>query len=161
MVFQWFSYGFLIVFLWLPMVSLLFSSGVPFSYGFLWFPYGLPWFSYGSRSRQNHSQKYRFDDFLALAPEVDKIIPEVVFWWLSGLGSRSQQNQSQKSWFNDFLALASEVDKTKPRKLDLMTFWPWLQMSRKPFQGSSIWWLSSLGSRSHQNQPIGSRNQQN
>ena len=34
-----------------------------------------------------------------------------------------------------------------------MTFWPWLQTSRKPVQGGQIWWLSSLGSRSRQNQP--------
>ena len=81
------SYGFLIVFLWLPMVSLLFSSGFPFSYGFLCFPSGFPWFSYGSRSRQNHSQKSRFNDFLALVPEVHKInhrsLDLMTFWpWL-------------------------------------------------------------------------------
>ena len=34
--------------------------------------------------------------------------------------------------------LAPGVDKTSPRRLDLMTFWPWLQKSRKPVPGGSI-----------------------
>ena len=33
-----------------------------------------------------------------------------------------------------------------------MTFWAWLQKSRKRIPGRSIWWLSSLGSRSQQNE---------
>ena len=38
-----------------------------------------------------------------------------------------RQNQSQETRFNDFLAMAPEDDKTSPTKLDLMTFWSWLQ----------------------------------
>ena len=40
-----------------------------------------------SRSQQNQSQKFRFDDFLALGPEIDKIIRRtldlmIVWPWL-------------------------------------------------------------------------------
>ena len=37
------------------------------------------------------------------------------------------------------------------RKLDLMTFQPWLQKSTKRIPGDSIWCLSGLGSRSQEN----------
>ena len=50
----------------------------------------------------------------------------------------ARRNQSQHVRINDFLASAPEVDKTNPRSLDLMTFWPWLQKSTKPFPGGSI-----------------------
>ena len=106
--------------------------------------------------RQNESQENRFDAFLALAPEIDKTsptrrdlmtfqhwlkkstkpIPRGSIWWLSGHGSRSRQNQSQEARFDDFPAMAPEVDKTSPRKLDLMTFRPWLQKSTKPVPGT-------------------------
>jgi hypothetical protein len=57
-------------------------------------------------------RKSRFDDFLALVPEVNK-------------------KQIQKFRFDDFLALAPEVDDINPRSLDLMSLWPWLQKSAK------------------------------
>ena len=50
----------------------------------------------------------------------------------------ARHNQSQHVRINDFLASAPEVDKTNPRTLDLMTFWPWLQKSTKPFPRGSI-----------------------
>ena len=62
--------------------------------------------------RQNASHESRFDDCLALVPEVNK-------------------KQTQKSRFDDFLALAPEVDEINPRSLDLMSLWPWLQKSAK------------------------------
>ena len=91
---------------------------------------------------------FRFNDFLSLAPEVNKISPRsldlMTFWaWL-----QNKQKQCQKSRLNDFLALVPEVNKINPRSLDLMTFWPWLQKSTKSFPELSIWWLSGLGSRS-------------
>ena len=75
-------------------------------------------------------------------------------WWLSGLGFRSRQNESRDAWFDDFPASDQEIDKTSPRRLDLMTFWPWLQKSRKPVPGGLIEWLSSCGSRSRQNDSL-------
>ena len=69
------------------------------------------WFSgFDSRIRQNHLQEVRFDNFLALAPEVDKTsprrldfeifrlwfqkltkpVPGGTIWWLFGLGSRAR-----------------------------------------------------------------------
>ena len=104
----------------------------------------------GYRSRQNPPQTSRFNDFLALAPGVDKIItrsldlmtfwhwlqkptkslPEVSIWWLSVIGPRSRQNY--------------------PRSLDLMTFWPWLQESTKSIPEVSSWWGSGVNSRSRQ-----------
>ena len=109
--------------------------------------------------RQNQSQETRFDDFLALAPVFEKtkprkldfitfshwlkkstkLVPADSIWWLSSLGCRSRQNESQETRFNEFAALAQEVGKTSPWKLDLIAFWPWLQTSRKPVQGGSIW----------------------
>ena len=94
--------------------------------------------------KQNESQEIRFDDFLALAPEVEKTnpgrpdlmtfqhwlkkstkpIPRCSIWWLSGVATRRRENQSQEARFDDFPALAPEVDKTSPRRLDLMIFWP-------------------------------------
>jgi hypothetical protein len=91
-----------------------------------------------------------FDDFIALAPEVNKInpgssdllkfwpwlqkstksAPEALIPWLSGLGSRSRQHDSQKfrfDDFDDFLALAPEIDKISTRSLALMIIWPWPQ----------------------------------
>ena len=126
---------------------------------------------YREPMRQNESQENRFNAFLALAPEIDKTsprkldlmtfqhwlkkstkpIPRGSIWWLSGHGSRSRQNQSQEARFDDFPAMAPEVDRTSPRRLDLMTFRPWLQKSTKPVPGGLIWWFSSLGSRNQQN----------
>ena len=86
------------------------------------------------------SRFWRFDDFMALAPEVNKInprsldllnfwpwlqkstksTPEALIQWLSGLGSRSRQNVCLKSRFDDFddfLALAPEIDKISTRSL--------------------------------------------
>ena len=63
---------------------------------------------------------------------------EMLSLGISGVGSSNQENQSQETRFDDFLALAPEVDKTNPRKLDLKTFWRWLQKSRKPVPGSLI-----------------------
>ena len=56
----------------------------------------------------------------------------------SGLSSRRRQTESQETQFNDFLFLAVEVEKTSLRRLDLMTFWPWLQTSTKPIPRGSI-----------------------
>ena len=50
---------------------------------------------------------------------------------ISGLGPRSRQNQSQEARLGDFLVLAPEVEKISSRRLDLVTFWSWLQMSIK------------------------------
>ena len=44
----------------------------------------------------------------------------------SGLSPRGRQNESQGPRFHDFLALSPEVDRTSPRRLNLMTFCPWL-----------------------------------
>ena len=105
--------------------------------------------------------------FLAMAPNVDGTDPRILdfmtfwpwlrmstqpipgcsMWWLSGHGSRCRQDRSQDARFNDFLAMAPDVDGTDPRMPDLMTFWPWLQMSTEPIPGCSIWWLSGYGSR--------------
>ena len=64
------------------------------------------WFSgHGFRSWPNRSQKYWFNDFLALVPEVDKIIPGSSIWWLYGFGSGSRQNHAQKPRFNDSLVM--------------------------------------------------------
>ena len=63
---------------------------------------------------------------------------EMLSLGISGVGSSNRENQSQETRFDDFLALAPEVDKTNPRKLDLKTFWRWLQKSRKPVPGSLI-----------------------
>ena len=63
---------------------------------------------------------------------------EMLSLGISGVGSSNRENQSQETRFDDFLALAPEVDKTNPRKLDLKTFWRWLQKSRKPLPGSLI-----------------------
>ena len=70
---------------------------------------------------------------------------------MSALGSRSRQNRFQKCWFNDLLALAPEVDKIDPRDVNLMTFWPWLQKSRKSIPEVLIEWFSGLGSSNRQN----------
>ena len=101
----------------------LFESTFNFSYTVFMWPSWL--LSLASRSRQ-------------------KIFPGGSIWWLFGMGSRSRQNQSQEARFDDFLALALEVDKTIPRRLDLMTFWPWLRKETKPTPEDSIWWLSGL-----------------
>ena len=95
----------------------------------------------GSISRQNDSQDHRFEDFLALAPKVDKMIARSISW----------QNDSQEHRFEDFLALAPEVYKVIARSIDLKTFRPWLQKSTKWLPGASIWRLSSFGSKSWQN----------
>ena len=50
---------------------------------------------HGSRSRQNDTHESRFESFLALAPEVDKII-------------------SPEARFEYFLAFSPEVDKVMP-----------------------------------------------
>ena len=42
-----------------------------------------------------------------------------------------KQHESQETRFDDFVALAQEVEKTNLRRLDLMTFWPWLKKSTK------------------------------
>ena len=52
------------------------------------------------------------------------------------------------------LTLAPEVGKINPRRLDFVTFWPWLQKSLKSISEVQIWWLSGLGSRSQQNQSL-------
>ena len=130
------------------------------------------WFSgHGSRCWPNRSQDARFDEFLAIAPDVDetdprmldlmtfwpwfqvstKPIPGCSIWWFSGHGSRCWRNRSQDTRFDDFLAMAPNVDETDPRMLDLMIFWPWLQMSTKPISGCSIWWFSGHGSRCRRN----------
>ena len=49
-----------------------------------------------------------------------------------------RRNESQEARFDDFLALAPEVEKTNPRKLDFMTFWPWIKKSTKLVPGESI-----------------------
>ena len=56
-------------------------------------------------------------------------IPGCLIWWLSGHGSRCRRNRSQDARFDDFLAMVPDVDETDPRMVDLMTFWPWVQMS--------------------------------
>ena len=71
--------------------------------------------------------------------------------WLSGHGSRCRRNRSQDNRFDDFPAIAPDADETDPRMLDLLTFWPWLQMSTEPIPGYSIWWLSGHGSRCRRN----------
>ena len=79
----------------------------------------------------------------------NKMFPDVILCWYR---EPIRQNESQETRFSDFSALAQEVDKTNPKRLDLMTFRPWLQKSTKPVPGCSIWWLSGHGSRSRQNQ---------
>ena len=61
--------------------------------------------------------------------------PDVILCWYR---EPIRQNESQEIRFNDFSALAQEVDKTSPKKLDLMTFRPWLQKSTKPVPGGLI-----------------------
>ena len=121
----------------------------------------------------NQNQRYRFNIILALALEVDTIIPrspdllifwpcsqqstksvpELQIWWLSGIGPRSREKKFLKSRFNDFLAVvATEIEKTNIRSPDLMTFQPWLKKWTKPVPEGSIWWHSSLDSRSRENQ---------
>ena len=118
-----------------------------------WRPGGSIWALSGvcSRSRQNDVQEARFEHFLSLAPEVDKMtfsrLDLNTFWPCS----RSRQNDVQEARFEHFLALASEVDKMTPRMLDLSTFWHLLQKSTKWRAGGSIWSFSGLGFRSRQN----------
>ena len=78
-----------------------------------------------------------------------KCSSDVILWRYHVLIRR---NESQETRFDDFLALAPEVEKTNPRKLDFMTFWPWIKKSTKLVPGESIWWLSGLGSRNRQNE---------
>ena len=105
----------------------------------------------GPRSREKQSQKSRFDTFLTLATEIEKInprspdsmtfqpwlkkstkpVPGGSIWWHSSLGSRHRENQSKEARFDDFLAWAPEADKTSPGMLDLMIFWPWIQKATK------------------------------
>ena len=100
---------------------------------------------------KNGSQVVRFQHFLALGPEVDKMRPRrsdfsIVWPWVqkstkcvpgnpilafSGLGSRSRQSGSQEIGVQHFLALVPEVDKTGPRKSEFSIFWPWVQKSTK------------------------------
>ena len=74
------------------------KSTKPVPEGSIWWLFGL-----GSRSRQNHSQKARFDDFLALAPEGDKTNPRrldlMTFWpgWPKSLVL--DLPETSKSWF--------------------------------------------------------------
>ena len=73
---------------------------------------------YREPMRQNESQETRFNDFSALAQEVDKTNPKEL----------------------DLMTFSRspDVEKTNPRKLDLMTFQPWLQKSTKPVPGGLI-----------------------
>ncbi len=57
----------------------------------------------------------RFEHFLTLAPEVDKMGSRKL------VGSRIRQNELQENQFNHFLALAPEVDRTVFKKFDLET----------------------------------------
>ena len=103
------------------------KSTKPIPRGPIWWLSG-----HGSRSRQNQFQEARFDDFPAMAPEVDKTSPRKLdlmafrpwlqkstkpvpgnsIWWFSGHGSRSRQNQSQDAWFDDFRELDPGINKT-------------------------------------------------
>ena len=100
----------------------------------------------GSRSQEKHTLEHWFHDFLALAPEVNKITtwnsdfmtfwpwlqksikshPGTSIWRLSRPGSRSQQNHTLGHWFKDFLVLVPEVNKIMPWGIELKTFWLWL-----------------------------------
>ena len=128
----------------------------------------------GSRSRQNQSQKSRFDELVSLAPGVGKISPRG-FDLMMLYAAEVNQNPMQKSRFDDALALAPEVDKVSPSNLDLKTsrpcfqkstcqqnqlqksrfhdFWLWVQESAKAVPKVLIWWLSGLGSGGRQNLP--------
>ena len=64
-----------------------------------------------------------------------KCSPDVILCWYR---EPMKQNESQETRFNDFSALAQEVDKTNPKRLDFMTFRPWLQKPTKPVPGGSI-----------------------
>ena len=133
------------------------KSTKPVPGGSIWWLSG-----HGSRSRKNQSQEAWLNDFRALDPGINKtmvfmhsqwsdnkMFPDLILCWYR---EPIRQNESQETRFNDFSALAQEVNKTNPKRLDLMIFWPWLQMSTKPVPGGSIWWLSGHGSRSRQNQ---------
>ena len=112
--------------------------------------------SLGSRSRQNLTQKSRFDDFLVLAPEVDKTIPRSIdlmtFWpWLQKL---TKSFPEVSIWWSSSIWLQNSTHIQNFRFHDP---WPWLQRSTKSIPEVSIWRLSGLGSRSGQTHPQKSR----
>ena len=93
---------------------------------------------YREPMRQNESQETRFNDFSALAQEVDKTNANR----LDLMAFRPWLQKSTKPVPGDsicnFPAMAPEVDKTSPRKLGLVTFWPWLQKSQNLSQETRI-----------------------
>ena len=106
------------------------------------------------RSRQHHS---RFDEFLDLAPEIDKVSPRkfdlILFWpWL-------QKSTKSVPWVSMWwlCSFGPRIDKINTRNLDLRTFWHWRQKSAKSIPEVSMWWFSVLGCKSRQNQSQKSR----
>ena len=88
---------------------------------------------FGSRSRQNELQKARFEHFLALAPEVDKMSSRRLDLRHSGLGSRSRQNELKKARFEHFQA---SVDRM-PANNDTFNTWG----DRMPAKTRCCWYL--------------------
>ena len=89
--------------------------------------------------------------FLALAPEVDKMVSRRLDLSTFQLCLQSRQNNIQEVRFKDFLVWASEIDKISPRKSDLNIFCHWLRKSIEWVPRCPIEAFSGLGFRSRQN----------
>ena len=89
---------------------------------------------YRETIKQNESQENRFDAFLAVAPEIDRMSPRRFDLMTFQHWLKKSTKPIQDARFDDFVALAPDIEKTNPRKLDLMTFRPWLQKSTNQHQ---------------------------